>query len=105
METGGLINRIRNELLKLEPHSQIYLYGSRARGDFKIDSDWDILVISPQNKITFDYEIRLREPIVNLEIETGEVISLLIYSKQDWQNKKIISPLFNNVSDEGILVN
>jgi hypothetical protein len=37
-----------------------------------------------------------------LEIETGEVISPLIYSKTDWNENRLITPLFENVSKEGI---
>ncbi len=105
MKKEQFINRIKNELLKLEPESQIYLFGSRARNDFDTDSDWDILVLSPRKKITFDYELSLREPILNLEIETGEVVSLLVFSKEDWLAKQNISTLFHNVTNEGILVN
>jgi predicted nucleotidyltransferase len=105
MKSKSLINRIKDELIKLEPNLQIYLFGSRARGDFRIDSDWDVLVVAPEEKITFDYEIKLREPILDLEIEFGETISLLIYSKNDWYNNSKISPLFSNVLNEGLLVN
>lgn len=104
MKRAEIIQRIRSEIIKIEPEAEIYLFGSRARGDYHADSDWDVLIISPKEKITFDYEIELREPIFNLAIETGEVISLMIYSKNDWQNKKAISPLFHNVVREGLKI-
>lgn len=104
METSEIINRITEELLKIEPEMQIYLYGSRSRGDFRTDSDWDVLVISPKEDITFEYEMKLREPIVDLELEFGEVISLLVYSKNDWVHNKHTSPLFHNVLNDGFLL-
>lgn len=104
MDRKDFLREIRDKIQKLEPKAEIYLFGSRARGDFNINSDWDVLVISPQKKIKFDYEIRLREPLFNLELETGELISLIIYTSEDWETKKSISPLFNNVLKEGVKI-
>jgi len=104
MEKSEIINRIRAAINEIEPLAEIFLFGSRARGDYNFDSDWDVLVLSPKKDITFDYEMKLREPILNLEIQTGEVISLIVYSKEDWQTKKSISPLFQSVSREGIRI-
>ena len=36
------------------PGSTILLFGSRARGDERPDSDWDILVLLDKEKITAD---------------------------------------------------
>jgi len=87
-----------------DPKAEIYLYGSRARGDNQTDSDWDILVITPRERVTFDYESDLRDPIFDIELETGEIISLIVYSKKDWINKMPYSPLFLNVTKEGIKI-
>ena len=104
MNRKDFISKIREAIQKLEPEAEIYLFGSRARGDFNSESDWDILIVSPQKKITFDYEIKLREPLFNLELETGEIISLIIYTSKDWKTKKSISPLFSNVLKEGVKI-
>jgi len=74
---------IKNAIQKVEPNAEVILFGSRARGDFRSDSDWDVLVISPEIKITLEYEYKLYTPILELELETGQVISLLIYSSFD----------------------
>ena len=104
MEQAEILKRIRNGITKQEPEAEIYLYGSRARGDNRNDSDWDILVITPEKRITFDYESELRDPIVDLELDSGEIISLLVYTKNDWIGKQTVSPLFLNVSKEGIRI-
>lgn len=41
-----MISHIRQVAEKVLPKgSTLYLYGSRARGDFHEDSDWDLLVL------------------------------------------------------------
>lgn len=104
MERTEILKRIRNGIAKHDPKAEIYLYGSRARGDNRKDSDWDILVVSPNEKITFEYESELRDPIMDIELDSGEIISLLVYSKNDWIGKQSVSPLFLNVSKEGIRI-
>lgn len=104
MESKELLQKIRTEILKFDPGAEIYLFGSRARGDFRNDSDWDLLIVTPKEKITFDYEMKLRDPIFNLEMSTGEVISLVVYTKEDWQAKKNVSPLLSNVLKEGVRI-
>jgi len=104
MDRKELLNKIKSGIKSKDPEADIYLYGSRARGDNNINSDWDILIITPKEKITLEYESDIRDPIFDLELNSGEVISILVYSRSDWQKKKSISPLFMNVSKEGIRI-
>jgi len=104
MNQNELLRRIKSGIAGKDANAEIYLYGSRARGDNRKDSDWDILVISSKDKINFDYESDLRDPIIDIELESGEIISLLVYSRSDWHNKRSISPLFANVVKEGIKI-
>ena len=104
MGTQELLNRIKAGIKTQDPDAEIYLYGSRARGDQNENSDWDILIITPKKKITFKYEYDIRNPIYDLELDSGQVISVLVYSRSDWQKKRSISPLFMNVLKEGIRI-
>jgi hypothetical protein len=40
----------------------------------------------------------------DLEVETGEVISPLIYTKTDWNENHSITPIFKNIQKEGIRI-
>lgn len=104
MEHGEIINRIRSGIRNKDPRAEIFLYGSRARGDNRPDSDWDILVITPKENITFEYESELRDPIFDIELETGQIISLIVYTRTDWTKKMMFSSLFSNVKKEGIKI-
>lgn len=104
MEKNAFLHTIKQSIRNIDPKAAVYLYGSRARGDYRDGSDWDILVISPRDKVTFEFERELHDQIYDIELASGEVISLLVFSKSDWQNKRSISPLFSNVRNEGIRI-
>lgn len=104
MNRNEILYKIKTGISTKDPNTEIYLYGSRARGDDRKDSDWDILVITSRDRVTFDYELELRDPIYDIELESGESISLLVYTKSDWINKMPFSPLFANVKKEGIKI-
>ncbi len=104
MNRKEILYKIKTGIAAKDPDAELYLYGSRARGDNRKNSDWDILVITSRDKVTFDYELDLRDPIFDIELESGESISLLVYSKSDWINKMPFSPFFANVKKEGIRI-
>lgn len=91
----GVINRSA-------PDSEMYLYGSRARGDSKKMSDWDLLVLLNSQTISFDFETKLMDEFYDVELETGEIISPLIYSKNDWNENHAVTPLYKIIKQEGI---
>lgn len=97
-----ILNRIVSVLNSTAPDSEIYLYGSRARGDAKKASDWDLLILLNTNTVSFEYETKIMDDFYNIELETGEVITPLVYSKSDWLNHHSVTPLYENIEKEGI---
>jgi predicted nucleotidyltransferase len=81
--------------------TEIILFGSHARGSATADSDWDVLVLLPEEPLTFERETQVMDVFYTLELETGEVFSPMVYSKSDWNGHARISPLFNRIQKEG----
>ena len=54
-----IIKKIQDKAKSLvPPHSEVILFGSRARGDARKDSDWDILILLDKDKIRLeDYDM------------------------------------------------
>jgi len=94
---------IRNYIHTIDPGADVILYGSRARGDERPDSDWDILILT-NNAADLMTERKFRNKLYDLELETGEALSVFVYSKSDWQTRQRITPFFHNVSREGIRI-
>jgi uncharacterized protein len=101
-ETDKIINAIINVVDRNAPGSEIYLYGSRARGEATKFSDWDLLILLNKNNISFDFETKFLDDFYQIELETAEIISPLMYSKQDWQENYSITPLFESIQKDGI---
>lgn len=43
----GVAEAVAGAVRALVPGAELYLYGSRARGDARPDSDWDFMVVVP----------------------------------------------------------
>ncbi len=94
---------IKERIHKVEPEAKVILYGSRARGDNRTDSDWDLLVLT-NLPVDLQKERLLRNELYDIELDTEETISLIIYSKAEWEKHQRITPFYQNVSNEGILL-
>ncbi|OGC01793.1 hypothetical protein A2V82_09590 [candidate division KSB1 bacterium RBG_16_48_16] len=99
-----LLNKIRTEVHSIVPNADIILYGSRVRGEASKDSDWDLLILVDQpvdnNLIT-----KLRDSLYETELETDEILSCIVRSKQDWYSPKYsVLPFKGIVEKEGVLL-
>lgn len=92
-----ILSKIVGVINNAAPESEVYLYGSRARGDSKQTSDWDLLILLNINNITFDVETKIIDTFYDIELELGEIISPLIYSKNDCINNHSSTSLFENI--------
>lgn len=102
MDRKLIQDRITKTIYDKDPHAEAYLFGSRVRGDFRSDSDWDIIILIDDVKVTNSIEDKFRDELYEIELESGQVISTFIYTKDYWKNTLIYSPLYKNVSREGI---
>ena len=100
----NILNEIKRIVNEKEPSAKIYLYGSRARGNEKIDSDWDLLILISEDKVSHEMEQKIIYPLYDLEFDTGEVISPMVYSENEWNGKYRLTPFYQTVMNESILL-
>ena len=98
------LDRIKQIVLNIDPLAKVYLYGSRARGTMKPNSDWDLLILLNKDKITDDLEKDVAYPLYDLEFEIGEVISPMVYSEKEWNTKHRVTPFYSSVMKDGKLL-
>ena len=101
---SNFLEQIKKIVKDKEPSAKIYLYGSRSRGTAKDDSDWDLLILLNRDSISSEIEHRITHPLFDLEFDTGEIISPVIYSEKEWNSKYWVTPFYQNVMKEGRLL-
>lgn len=102
MNKSLIINRIKKTIHDKDPKADAFLFGSRARGDNRSDSDWDILILVDSSKVTNEIEDQFRDGLYDIELDSGQIISTFIYPKELWESSLRYSPLYKNVKKEGI---
>jgi predicted nucleotidyltransferase len=86
-----ILKLIKKSVKSTDPNAILILYGSYARGDYRDDSDLDLLVLVDKDKITRSDQKRIKYPLYDIEFDTGTIISPLIFSKKDWgMNHRIL---------------
>jgi predicted nucleotidyltransferase len=101
---NNILFKIKQKIHKSEPDAEIILYGSRARGKSNKMSDWDLLILLNCRSISFDLERKLMDDLYEIEIDTGEIISPLFYTKTDWNENHFITPFYDNIQKDGIKI-
>ena len=99
-----IIKLIRQKINEIDNTAEVILYGSRARGDNKWDSDWDVMILLKRNNVYKKVEQTFRHHFLDLELEIGVPISVFVFSKSDWEGKYSVTPLFRSIKKEGILI-
>lgn len=96
------LNDVKKSVLSFDPGARLFLFGSRARGDFREDSDWDILILLNRDKVDFVVKRTLRKQLFKVELDVGQPISAFVYSNDEWTNNQSDTPFFQNIASVGI---
>lgn len=86
------------------PIDKIILFGSKARGDDRKDSDADLLILTSRNLTADERELMIREIFEN-ELERGVMISPMVVPAIEWNEGVYIAMLLHSEVDrDGVLV-
>ena len=98
----SILSQIRKVARSTAPQgSLVFLFGSRARGQARKGSDWDILIVLPKSQLQqTDYD-QVSYPLVELGWMLGEQINPIVYTQQEWEANSI-TPFYDNVQRDAI---
>ena len=88
----------------IEPDAETILFGSEARGDAMPDSDIDLLVLLDAQKVNPERETRITQHLYELELDTGIIISPLIMTRRQWEERPFDTPFTINVMNDGVRI-
>ena len=104
MSRNEILIMIKKAVAAIVPKADVILYGSYARGEEKAKSDIDVLILLDKDEISLKDEMKIAYPLYDIEYLTGIIISPLVLSKKDWQKKHKITPFYENILNEGVVL-
>jgi predicted nucleotidyltransferase len=103
MDRTLVIDNIKQVAAQVLPKgSALYLYGSRARGDYKEDSDWDLLLLIDKKDDSDDFN-KYAYPIMKRGFDLWQYFSVHTYSKDEWYNGPHAMFYYNVEQDKQLL--
>jgi predicted nucleotidyltransferase len=100
----GLLEQCKRAIRAAAANADVILYGSRARGDAREYSDYDILILV-DGPADMALEERILDKVYPLQLDTGAMFTLIVYNKQQWDSALYKAmPLHKNIDRDGVLL-
>ena len=100
-----MFDKIRTEMGPLLPSdATALLFGSRARGTNRDDSDWDVLILlNRKGDASWDDYDKIGYPVNMIFWQYGQDVNTIIQTQDEWQRKSF-TPFYKNVMQDAIAI-
>lgn len=100
----NIVEHIKNLGKQVLPKgSRLLLYGSRARGDNRPNSDWDLLLlVEKDHQQLQDFE-HYAYPFIEMGWNEGIEINPMLYTHKEWEERHF-TPFYHNVESDKIVL-
>ena len=105
---SNILNEFTNKvkLLLGDRVKKFILYGSYARGDYKKNSDIDVMILTDLNfQEIEEYRDKISDIAYDIELDKGIIISPVIKNIDNYNARINIVPFYMNVQKEGVIIN
>ena len=104
MTRKTLLAAVKKAVLDIEPSARVLLYGSRACGKARAESDWDFLVLV-DGTVDARRKRRIRHRLYDVEWESGHVLTSIILDRREWERSvRNGIPFHATVSEQGVAI-
>lgn len=101
LEFTQQVQKVLGESLK-----KVILYGSYARGDYREDSDIDIMVLTTLTDEEIEQsENKIFDIAFDFQMEYGVDISVILKNEDHFNYWLGALPFYNNIQKEGVVLN
>ncbi|TKK70794.1 nucleotidyltransferase domain-containing protein [Ilyomonas limi] len=98
----NILQEIKQAVLSVDATADVLLFGSRARGDFDEESDWDVLILTNE-EVSDAVRLKYIEVLIPLQIRYITAINAIIKNKIKWR-AQVNSDLFINIHQDGVVL-
>lgn len=95
-----ILTQVKSRIRAIDPQAKIFLFGSRARNDFRNDSDWDFLILT-EKQITRHLKNKISDTLFETELDTDQVLTSIVQNAASWK-KFSNTPIYKNIIEDGI---
>ncbi len=100
-EKSEMLQRILREIRRVSTPVKVVLFGSRARGDFDEESDYDVLVVLSDEAELKAEQAKLKAAMMNLPVS----VQLLVKRWSECESMSGVTVgLWRNIRDEGVVL-
>jgi predicted nucleotidyltransferase len=104
IKNSFVVNKVKEIVHRYDEDAEIILFGSRARGDWHEESDWDFLVLSKLDERN-DARDKIRIDILHeIEYATSNLIFTLFHNKEVWEEDYAVTDIYDSIQEDGIIL-
>lgn len=97
-----LLGDLKRLITSLIPEAEIWLYGSRARGNPDAFSDFDLIVVT-EKPISAQADEKLQDAIYDFELDRQVVLSVMFFDRAQWNAPLTLAmPFRQRVQEEAV---
>lgn len=98
-EDKKTLERLKSIITSEIADAEIMLFGNRVKGAYDAQTDWDILILTNDDKPkTLKWE--LQEKLFNITMQQGARVNILLAQKAKWYTEKEFEVIRKRIEDE-----
>lgn len=97
MEKKDILSSIKLQILKVAPGAKVMLFGSRAYGTPNEESDWDILVLTPQ-PVNTTLKRNIHDALLPISMKIAAFINTVTIQENEWHKSPSYYSLYQSIS-------
>ena len=89
---------MKSQILKVAPGAKVMLFGSMAYGTPTEESDWDILILTPQ-PVNATLKKNIHDALFPISVKIATFINTLTIQEDEWHKNPSYYSLYQSISN------